>query len=108
MLLDYPTRGALVRLGSWGRITQVVIGIKRGDVNTGLPSVRARFQAGETLSGLAYMMRWCDLAEASGRAGQIADGLAETEEAIERSERNEERWIIQSCCASRAICPCRA
>jgi predicted ATPase len=29
-----------------------------------------------------------------GRAGQIADGLAAIEEAIVRSERNEERWAI--------------
>jgi predicted ATPase len=34
------------------------------------------------------------LAEALGRAGQIANGLAAIEEAIVRSERNEERWAI--------------
>ena len=32
------------------------------------------------------------MAEALGRAGQIADGLAAIEEAIVRSERTEERW----------------
>jgi len=32
------------------------------------------------------------MAEALGRAGQIADGLAAIEEAIVRSERSEERW----------------
>jgi predicted ATPase len=32
--------------------------------------------------------------EALGRAGQIADGLAAIEEAILRSERTEERWLI--------------
>jgi predicted ATPase len=34
------------------------------------------------------------MAEALGRAGQIADGLAAIEEAIEQSERTEERWLI--------------
>ena len=34
------------------------------------------------------------MAEALGRAGQNADGLAAIEEAIARSERTEERWAI--------------
>src|ERR1700726_55703 len=34
------------------------------------------------------------MAEALGRAGQIAAGLAAIEEAIVRSERSEERWAI--------------
>ena len=33
-------------------------------------------------------------AKASGRAGQIADGLAAIEEAIVRSEHSEERWVV--------------
>jgi predicted ATPase len=32
------------------------------------------------------------MAEALGRAGQIADGLAAIDEAIEQSDRSEERW----------------
>ena len=34
------------------------------------------------------------MAEALGRAGQIADGLAAIEEAIERAEHTEERWLF--------------
>jgi predicted ATPase len=34
------------------------------------------------------------MAEALGRAGQIADGLAAIAEAIEQSERTDERWAI--------------
>jgi predicted ATPase len=34
------------------------------------------------------------MAEALGRAGQITDGLAAIGEAIVRSERSEERWVI--------------
>src|SRR5258707_12283578 len=34
------------------------------------------------------------MAEALGRAGQIADGLAAIEEAIGRSERSEDRWCV--------------
>jgi predicted ATPase len=34
------------------------------------------------------------MAEALGRAGQIADGLAAIDEAIERCERTEEHWVM--------------
>jgi predicted ATPase len=34
------------------------------------------------------------MAEALGRAGQIDDGLAAIEEAIDHSERTEERWLF--------------
>ena len=35
-----------------------------------------------------------EMAEALGRAGQIADGLVEIEEAIERCHRTEEHWVM--------------
>src|SRR4029077_14870087 len=45
-------------------------------------------------------------AEASGRAGQIADGLVMIEEANARSERTEECWPIAELLASKASCFC--
>jgi hypothetical protein len=39
-------------------------------------------------------LRRTQMAEALGRAGQIADGLTGIEEAIVRSERGEERWVF--------------
>jgi predicted ATPase len=35
-----------------------------------------------------------EIAEALGRAGQTADGLAAIDEAIERCERTEEHWVM--------------
>jgi len=80
MPLDHSTRHALVLWHAFGRSYQGALAVKRGDVVTGLRLLRA---------GFAFLM-----AEALGRAGQIADGLAAIEEAIVRSERSEERSVV--------------
>jgi predicted ATPase len=67
--------------------------IQRGDLSIGLRLLRAAF-AEPGAAGSAPRLFTFVLAEALGRAGQIADGLAAIEEAIVRSERNEERWAI--------------
>jgi predicted ATPase len=51
-------------------------------------------ELGEARSALRSLTFLGEMAEAWGRAGQIADGLAAVEEAIEQSERTEERWVI--------------
>jgi len=51
-------------------------------------------ELGEATSALRFPTFLGEMAEALGRAGQIADGLAVIEEAIVRSERTEERWVI--------------
>jgi predicted ATPase/DNA-binding winged helix-turn-helix (wHTH) protein len=93
MLLDHSTRHALARLRAFGRIYQGVLVIQRGDLSSGLRLLRAAFAepaaAGSAPRHFTFLM-----AEALGRAGQIADGLAAIEEAIEQSERTEERWLI--------------
>jgi predicted ATPase len=70
-----------------------VLAIRRGDLGRGLLLLRAGFAepgaAGSVPQFFTFLM-----AEALGHAGQIADGLAAIEEAIVRSERNEERWAI--------------
>jgi predicted ATPase len=97
MLLDGSTRhlwlGALARWRAFGRSHQGVLVIRRGDVNTGLRLLRAGLdELGEARSALRFLTFLGEMAEALGRAGQIADGLAAVEEAIEQSERTEERW----------------
>jgi predicted ATPase len=67
--------------------------VKRGDVS-GLRLLRAGF---DDLGEANAMFRFpflSEMAEALGRAGQIADGLAAIDEAIERCERTEERWVF--------------
>jgi predicted ATPase/DNA-binding winged helix-turn-helix (wHTH) protein len=91
MLLDHSTRHALARWRAIGRGHQGVLVIQRGDINNGLRLLRAALDepggAGSVPRLFAFLM-----AEAWGRAGQIADGFAAIDEAIIRSERSEERW----------------
>jgi predicted ATPase/DNA-binding winged helix-turn-helix (wHTH) protein len=93
MLLDHSTRHALARWRALGRGYQGALVIQRGDLGTGLRLLRAAF-AGPGAAGSVPRLFTFLMAEALGRAGQIADGLAMIEEAILRSERSEERWII--------------
>jgi predicted ATPase len=93
MLLDHSTRHALARWRAFGRSYQGVLLIQRGDLSTGLRLLRAGFDepgaAGSVPRFFAFHM-----AEAMGRAGQIADGLVAIEQAIANAERTEERWVI--------------
>jgi predicted ATPase/DNA-binding winged helix-turn-helix (wHTH) protein len=93
MLLDDSTRHALARWRAFGHIYQGVLVIQGGDLLTGLQLLRAGFDE-PGAAGFAPRSFTSLLAEALGRAGQIADGLAAIEEAIVRSERIEERWAI--------------
>ena len=67
--------------------------IQRGEAITGTRMLRAALVE---LRGARFAARYTQflgaLAEGFGVAGQIADGLAAIDEALERSERNDERW----------------
>jgi predicted ATPase/DNA-binding winged helix-turn-helix (wHTH) protein len=94
MLLDHSTRHALGRWRACGRCFQGVLVIRRGDVITGLRLLRDSFdEFGEVGSSLLQFLALL-VAEALGRAGQYADGLAAAEEAIARSERTKELWAM--------------
>jgi predicted ATPase/DNA-binding winged helix-turn-helix (wHTH) protein len=95
MLLNYSTRQTLPLWHAWGRSHQGVLVIRRGDLVTGLQLLRAALdELGDARSALRFLTFLGEMAEALGRAGKIADGLAAVEEAIERSEHTEERWLI--------------
>jgi predicted ATPase len=108
MLLDHSTSHALARWRVFGRCYQGVLAIQRGDLGIGLRLLRATFTEpgaggsapqffpilmadsvpdGRGLGPVPFLM-----AEAWGRAGLIAEGLAEIEEAIVRFEGSEEHW----------------
>jgi predicted ATPase len=92
MLLDHSRRHALAIWHAFGLCHQGALAIKRSDLYTGLRLLRAGFdELGEAYRFLPFLS---EMAEALGRAGQIADGLVKIEEAIARSERTEERWAI--------------
>jgi predicted ATPase len=93
MLVDHSTRHALARWRAWGLSHQGMLAIKRGDLSSGLRLLRAGLEE-PGAAGTVPQFFTSLLAEALGRAGQIADGLAAIEEAIGRSEPTEERWAI--------------
>src|SRR5712671_5570149 len=93
MLLDHSTSHALARWHVLGRSYQGVLVIQRGDISMGLRLLGAAFTE-PAAAGSAPRLFTFLMAQALGRAGQIADGLAAIEEAIVRSERSEERWVV--------------
>src|SRR5208282_5169567 len=92
-LLDYSTRHALAHWHALGCSYQGVLVIQRGDLSAGLQLLRAAFDEPGAAGSVPRLFTFL-LAEAFGRAGQIADGLAVIEEAIVRSEHSEERWVF--------------
>jgi predicted ATPase/DNA-binding winged helix-turn-helix (wHTH) protein len=94
MLLDHSTRHALALWRACGPSFQGLLVIQRGDVITGLRLLRAGLdEFGETGSAVSRLIAF-QMAEALGRAGQNADGLAAIDEAIARSEHTEEHWAM--------------
>ena len=95
ILLDHATRHTLPLWRKVGRMLEALLAVSRGDVVGGLRLLRAGFdELGESLPPLDYVKFQGEIAEAFGRAGQIADGLTLAEEAIERCERTNERWLF--------------
>jgi predicted ATPase len=93
MLLDQSTRHALTHWRAVGACHQGVLAIKRGDVTTGSQLLRAGFkEAGQSRPTLEFIVLL--VTEALGRAGQVAEGLAELNATIERSDLTEETWPI--------------
>ncbi|TMK26819.1 MAG: hypothetical protein E6G69_16240 [Alphaproteobacteria bacterium] len=91
MLLDHSTRHALAHWRAYGRSFQGALVIQRGDVLAGLRLLRAGFdEFGEAGSAVLRLIELL-MAEALGRAGQNAEGLAAIEEVISRSERRHYR-----------------
>jgi predicted ATPase len=95
MLLDHSTRHALAPWRALGRSYRGVLVIKRGDVIAGLGLLRAGLdEFGKDRVAARSLIFLTEMAEGLGRAGEIADGLAVAEGAIERSEQNEGHWAI--------------
>jgi hypothetical protein len=93
MLIEHLERHALAVWQIWGRCWKGVLLIRRGEVVTGLPLLRAAL---DELRRTGYVLRYTGFlgvfAEASGGAGQVAQGLVAIGEALARSERGEGRW----------------
>src|SRR5258708_25237170 len=96
MLIGHSERHALAFWQIWGHCFKGVLLIKRDEVATGLQDLRVAFaELRVTGLGLPHTAAFLgDLAEGLGRAGEIAQGLAAIDEAIESSQRNGELLYI--------------
>jgi tetratricopeptide (TPR) repeat protein len=95
MLLDYSARHALTVWHARGRCFNGAVWIMRGDADTGLRLLRAGIdELRETGFASRFTAFLAALAEGLAGAGQLAEGLATIDEALARSERNEDRWCF--------------
>jgi predicted ATPase/DNA-binding winged helix-turn-helix (wHTH) protein len=95
LLLDHAARHALSYWRDFGLSYRAIVLMKREDADRGLRLLRAIFdERGEPMFIASYLMVLCEMAQGFGAAGQAADGLTVVERAIERSERDEVRWLI--------------
>jgi predicted ATPase/DNA-binding winged helix-turn-helix (wHTH) protein len=95
MLLD---RSAKLGMAVWraeGRCFKGMLSIKRDGDDTGLRLLRTALdelrETGSILRDSAFL---CALAEGLAGTGQVAEGLAAVDQALERSESSGERWCI--------------
>jgi predicted ATPase/DNA-binding winged helix-turn-helix (wHTH) protein len=93
VLLDHSARHALARWRACALSYRGALAVERGDFVNGLRLLNTGFEElSEDWSALWIITLL--IAEAFGRAGQIVDGLAVVERAIERSERTAGRCLI--------------
>jgi predicted ATPase len=93
MLADHSARYALPFWVALSRAFQALLLIKRGDFGSGLGQLRVDWDNFGARPEWALMFL-NELAAGFARSGQIADGLAAAEQAIERAERTEARWLF--------------
>ncbi len=80
---------------AWGRRYDAMVRIRRGDAVGGVAALRAALaDQRERHMTLADTSGLCDLAQALGLAGQVADGLATIDQALARCRRIEELWCL--------------
>ena len=92
MALEHATRHGLSMWHAHARCIQALLLVKRGDVNAEGQVLRPAFdELRETRFSFHYTGFLGALAEGLGSAGRVTEGLAAIEEAIERSERTDER-----------------
>jgi predicted ATPase/DNA-binding winged helix-turn-helix (wHTH) protein len=95
MLLDHAARLAMAVWQAEGRCFKGMLLIKRGSNDAGLRLLRTALDdLRRTGSVLSYPVFLCALAEGLAGTGQVAEGLAAVDEALERSERSEGRWCV--------------
>jgi predicted ATPase/DNA-binding winged helix-turn-helix (wHTH) protein len=94
-LTDLSARHALELWSVVGRCFAGILLVKRGDVGAGLEILRTAFvRVPQNTITIFYTPFLAEIADALGRDGKAAEGLSTIDEALARSERNEERWCV--------------
>src|ERR1700730_764308 len=95
MLLDSSAAHALPIWCAEGHRFHGTLLIRNGDFDSGLRLLRTALEQPPEASFQPYFTWFLgELAEGLGRVGQIAQGLEAIDEALGRSERNEDRWCV--------------
>jgi predicted ATPase/DNA-binding winged helix-turn-helix (wHTH) protein len=95
LLLDHSARYKLPLWRELARMFEGLLAVSRGDVVGGLRLLYAGFdELGEALPAFDHIKFQSDIAETLGRAGEIAHGLTVAEQAVERCEQTNERWLF--------------
>jgi predicted ATPase len=95
LLVAHSAANTLEFWQAWGGCFQGVLLVRRGDVAAGLKLLEKALRDLRAIEfGVYYVAFLCDFADALGMAGEAARGLGAIDEALERSERNEERWCL--------------
>jgi hypothetical protein len=94
-LLDQSARTPLSVWNARGRCLNGVRMIRHGEVGDGLEVLRTALDELQETGFVPYFTALLGtLAQGLGEVGQVAEGLATIDEALARSERDEELWCI--------------
>jgi len=95
MLLDHSAKLGMAVWQAGGRCLKGALLLKHGRINAGLQLLRSALdELRETGSVPRYSTFLGVLAEGLAKAGQMAAGRVAVDEALARSESNEERWCV--------------
>ena len=94
-ITDHSARHMVEMWNLMGRCFEGVLLVKRGDIGPGLEVLRSAFaRKPQNVYTILHTPFLAEIADALGRDGKAAEGLSIIDEALTRSERNEERWCV--------------
>jgi len=95
VLMDLSARHAMELWNLGGRCFGGVLLVKRGDIGAGQELLRTAFaRVLQNAFSMLFTPFFAEIADALGRDDKAAEGLSIIDEALGRSERNEERWCV--------------
>jgi len=95
MLVDHTARHGADVWQAYGRCFKGMLLIKRDGLDIGLPLLRAAVDELRDARFVQYYTAFlAALAEGFAGAGHVAEGLAVIDEALARSEKSQELWIL--------------